>query len=291
MPRSLLAQFVSQTYVDSFLRAALAEDLGAGDLTTKAVLGRRRVQATGVCIAKKSCVVAGLPVALRTFALLDRRVRVLQKMKEGARAKKGSVLFCIRGTAQALLAAERMALNVLSHLCGVATLTRAFKEKVKGTQAIILDTRKTTPLMRAMEKYAVRIGGGANHRFSLGDAVLIKENHAALAGGVREALRRTAKVKAPVEVEVRNLRELKKALRAGAAWMLLDNFSLLQLWKAAALAKGKAFLEASGGVTLQNVRRIAQTGVDSISIGALTHSAPAANLSFLLLAKISSRQR
>jgi nicotinate-nucleotide pyrophosphorylase (carboxylating) len=282
MPRDVFSQFISRAFVDSFLRAALAEDIGAGDITTRAVAGRKRVPATGVCLAKEPCVVAGLPVALRAFELLDRRVKVTGKMKEGARAKKGKVLFRVRGSAQALLGAERVALNVLSILCGVATLTRAFVERAKGT--VVLDTRKTTPLMRALEKYAVRVGGGANHRFGLGDAVLLKENHVALAGGVREALRAVAKT-APLKgvvIEVRNLRELGEALRAGARWILLDNFSLPQLRKAVALAKGKAVLEASGGVTLESVRGIARTGVDFISAGALTHSAPAANLSFVL---------
>ncbi|UCF81465.1 MAG: carboxylating nicotinate-nucleotide diphosphorylase [Acidobacteriota bacterium] len=282
MPRNVYPQFPSRTYVDSFLRAALAEDVGAGDVTTRAVAGRKRVPATGVCLAKEPCVVAGLPVALRAFELLDRRVKATGKMKEGARAKKGKALFRVRGPAQALLGAERVALNVLSRLCGVATLTRAFVDRTKGTRAVVLDTRKTTPLMRSLEKYAVRAGGGANHRFGLGDAVLIKENHVVLAGGVKEALRRASRVETPVEIEVRNLKELGAALRAGAAWILLDNFSLPQLRKAVALARGRAVLEASGGVTLRNVRSIARTGVDFISVGALTHSAPAANLSFVL---------
>jgi nicotinate-nucleotide pyrophosphorylase (carboxylating) len=282
MPRDVFSPLISRAFVDSFLRAALAEDLGAGDLTTRAVAGRKRVPATGVCLAKEPCVVAGIPVALRAFELLDRRVKVTGKMKEGARAKKGKTLFRVRGSARALLGAERVALNVLSRLCGVATLTRAFVERTKGTRAVILDTRKTTPLMRALEKYAVRVGGGVNHRFGLGDAVLLKENHVALAGGVKEALRRASGVEAPAEIEVRNLRELGEALRAGAAWILLDNFSLPQLRKAVALARGRAVLEASGGVTLRNVRGIARTGVDFISSGALTHSAPAANLSFVL---------
>jgi nicotinate-nucleotide pyrophosphorylase (carboxylating) len=294
MPRNVFPQFPSRAYVDSFLRAALAEDIGAGDLTTRAVAGRKRVLAAGVCVAKEPCVVAGLPVALRVFTLLDRRVKATGKMKEGARAKKGKILFRVRGSAQALLGAERVALNVLSILCGVATLTRAFVDRTKGTRAVVLDTRKTTPLMRALEKYAVRVGGGVNHRFGLGDAVLLKENHVALAGGVQEALHAAAKTASllaraspgqalrSIEIEVRNLRELGEALRAGAVWILLDNFSLPQLRKAVALAKGKAILEASGGVTLESVRGIARTGVNCISAGALTHSAPAANLSFVL---------
>jgi nicotinate-nucleotide pyrophosphorylase (carboxylating) len=277
---------LSARYLDAFLQAAFAEDIGSGDITTEAAVPQGQ-QAEAVCIAREKCVAAGIPFALRAFALLDRRMKVLASRKDGSRLRRGETAFRVRGSARAILSAERTALNVLGRLSGVATLAAGFAERVKGTRAVILDTRKTTPLMRALEKYAVRAGGARNHRFGLHDAVLLKENHIAMAGGVREALRRVRKWKgrAAVEIEVRNLKELKEALDAGAEWVMLDNFSVPLLRRAVKETKGRALLEASGGVNLKNIRRVAETGVDFISVGALTHSAPAADFSLLVEAR------
>jgi nicotinate-nucleotide pyrophosphorylase (carboxylating) len=268
----------SRRHLDAFLRAALAEDAGPGDVTTRLTVPASAM-AEAVCITRKPCVAAGLPAALRVFQLLDRRVRVLQKAREGARLRKSAVLFRVRGKARALLTGERTALNLLGRMCGVATLAAAYARELRGTKCLLLDTRKTTPLMRVFEKYAVRTGGGHNHRFGLYDAVLVKENHLALAGGVKEALRRVRRAGVPWEIEVRNLAELRQALAHGARWIMLDNFPLPLLRKAVSIARGRALLEASGGITLRNARAAARTGVDFLSVGALTHSAPAADLS------------
>jgi nicotinate-nucleotide pyrophosphorylase (carboxylating) len=266
---------------------ALTEDLGRGDITTRALFPKA-VPAEAVITAKQAGVVAGLPVARAVFQQVDRRLKFRALVNEGERIKSGTVLAAIRGDGRSILTGERVALNFLQRLSGIATLTAQFVDAAKGAKVAILDTRKTTPGLRLLEKYAVRTGGGRNHRFGLYDAILIKDNHLALHGSLADAVRR-AKDRAPrrphrqhrmaVEVEAATLAEVEAAVRAGADAILLDNMSLDQLRKAVRLSGGRAFLEASGGVTLANVRDVAATGVDAISIGALTHSAPALDLS------------
>jgi nicotinate-nucleotide pyrophosphorylase (carboxylating) len=273
--------------VDELLERALAEDLGPGDITTAAVLPEP-VEATGTFLAKGSLVVAGLPLVGRLYALLAPAIRFQAVAEEGALVARGP-LGVARGDARALLRGERTALNFLQRLCGIATLTRRFALRLEGTKARLLDTRKTTPGLRALERYAVRAGGGANHRFGLFDAVLIKENHAELAGGVGAAVRRARRQAAgqKIEVEVRDLAEVREALEAGADMLLLDNMSVHDVRRAVDMVGGRVPLEVSGGITLEIIRDYAEAGVDFISVGALTHSAPAADISFDLVAVTS----
>ncbi|MCB9378547.1 MAG: carboxylating nicotinate-nucleotide diphosphorylase [Holophagales bacterium] len=259
------------------VRAALREDLGrAGDLTTDATLAGDE-RAAGAVVARRGGVVAGLEVAGACFRELDPAVAFETAVGDGDRVAAGATLARVAGDAAALLAAERTALNLLGRLCGIATATAAYVDAVAGTGARIVCTRKTTPGLRALEKYAVRCGGGANHRFGLDDAVLIKDNHLVVAGGVQPAIERARGrvghlVK--IEVEVGDLAELESAVDAGAEIVLLDNFSLADLSAAVARSGGRALLEASGGITLDTARRVAETGVDLLSVGALTHSSP-----------------
>jgi nicotinate-nucleotide pyrophosphorylase (carboxylating) len=261
----------------------LLEDLGrAGDLTTDAVVADDR-RATGALVARRPLRVAGLDVAAFAFRLLDAAVQVEVKRGDGSDAAAGEGLATVAGRARALLSAERVALNFLGRLSGVATATRDVVAAVAGTKARIVSTRKTTPGLRALENYAVRVGGGSNHRFGLDDAVLIKDNHRELAGGVKEAVRRARAAvghMVKLEVEVDTLEQLREALDAGAEAVLLDNMPLETLQQAVALARGRALTEASGGITPANVREVALTGVDVISLGWLTHSAPAADVAF-----------
>ena len=258
------------------VRAALAEDLGrAGDVTSQTcVPAEARLRC--VFAARKAGVVAGLACARLAIAELDPSADFKAVVEDGTRVSVGGKLAWVDANARALLGAERVGLNLMGHLSGVATLTRAYVEAIDGTGAIIVDTRKTTPGLRALEKYAVRCGGGVNHRFGLDDAILIKDNHIAACGSVGEAVRR-AKAAAghlmKVEVEIDGLGQLEEALKYGPDVVMLDNFGLDDLVEAVRRNAGRAVLEASGGVTLENVRAIAQTGVDVISVGALTHSA------------------
>ena len=258
------------------VRAALAEDLGrAGDVTSQAcVPADARLRA--VFTARKAGVVAGLACARLAIAELDPSADFKAIVENGAPVSPGQQLAWVDANARALLSAERVGLNLLGHLSGVATLTRAYVDAVEGTGAIVVDTRKTTPGLRALEKYAVRCGGGVNHRFGLDDAILIKDNHIAACGSVGEAVRR-AKAAAghlmKVEVEIDGLAQLEEALKYGPDVVMLDNFSLADLAEAVRRAAGRAVLEASGGVNLATVRAIAETGVHVISVGALTHSA------------------
>lgn len=267
--------------LDDFLEATLREDLGrAGDLTTNAIVPANRT-ASAQIVARAACTVSGLAAAARTFVLLDPTIGITFAAHDGDTVAAGTVLATVSGSARTLLTAERTALNVLGRLCGVATATRRYVDAIAGTRATIVDTRKTTPGMRALEKAAVRHGGGKNHRFGLDDAILIKDNHVAIAGGVRaaiEAARAAAGHLVKIEVEVDTLAQLDEALAARADIILLDNFSPADLAAAVARTNGVALLEASGGVTLATVRAIAETGVDLISVGALTHSAPAADV-------------
>jgi nicotinate-nucleotide pyrophosphorylase (carboxylating) len=258
------------------IRAALAEDLGrAGDITARAcVPADATLTADFVC--RRGGVVAGLSVIRLTLAELDPSATVEPLSADGQAVPAGTTLARVSGNARAILAAERTALNILGRMCGVATLTQDFVDAIAGTRAKITDTRKTTPGLRALEKYAVRCGGGVNHRFGLDDAILIKDNHVAACGSVGEAVRR-AKAYAghlvKVEVEVDSLLQLREALAHDPDVIMLDNFGLEDMREAVTLVNGRVTLEASGGVSLETVREIAETGVDVISIGALTHSA------------------
>jgi nicotinate-nucleotide pyrophosphorylase (carboxylating) len=261
---------------------ALAEDLGSGDVTSRATVPED-AGGIGLITQKEPGVLWGLLLAELAFRGIDRSVRVEGLAPEGEWLEPGPVLR-VSGPARAILAAERTALNFLAHLAGIATLTARCVQAVEGTGAWILDTRKTTPGLRALEKAAVRAGGGVNHRSGLYDAVLIKENHIALAGGVAAAVRAALRDTdgRPVEIECRTLEEVDEAIEAGAGRLLLDNMAPERLREAVVLTAGRAELEASGGVTLENLREVASTGVQFISIGALTHSAPALDLSLSL---------
>lgn len=269
--------------VDRLIRIALEEDIGPGDVTTAATVAPGTV-ARAELVAKEDFVLAGIDIARRVFALVDGEVAFEALIRDGQAVRRGEVLAWLKGDAASLLQGERVALNLLQRLSGVATLTARFVKEVEGTGATIVDTRKTTPGLRALEKYAVRVGGAGNHRMALYDGVLIKENHIAAAGGIPLAVSR-ARQRAPhtlkIEVEVRDLAEVAAALNAGADILLLDNMDLAQLRAAVELVAGRAVCEASGGVNLDTVRVIAETGVDLISVGALTHSYRAVDISML----------
>lgn len=266
--------------VTALIDAALAEDLGAGDVTTEALVPPT-AEAEAVLRTRLAGVIAGLGVAEAVFRRLDPQVVFEQGVAEGEEVVAGTVLATVRGRARALLSGERVALNFLQHLSGIATFTRAYVRAIAGTRARIVDTRKTTPGLRMLEKYAVRVGGGHNHRFGLSDGVLVKDNHLTVVGSLTQAIRR-ARQKVHhllrVEVEVESLDQVREALAAGADILLLDNMSLEALREAVRLAQGRALTEASGGITLDNVAAVAATGVDFISVGALTHSAPALDI-------------
>jgi nicotinate-nucleotide pyrophosphorylase (carboxylating) len=273
---------MDRSEIDEIVGRALAEDLGSGDVTTRATVPpgmRARARIT----QKQPGVIFGLTVAEATFAQLDADARVTRLAPEGQWREGGPVME-VTGSAAALLSAERTALNLLQRLSGVATLTARYVRAIAGTGARVLDTRKTTPGLRALEKAAVVAGGGTNHRAGLYDAILIKENHAAMAGGVAAAVRaaRATAPDVPLEVECRTIDEVDEALGAGATRLLLDNMTPHQLGAVVAHVDGRAELEASGGVTLATIREIAESGVHFVSVGALTHSAPALDLSLLL---------
>lgn len=280
MLRDLRCSFLFQETV----RLALQEDIGQGDITSLLIVPEDR-EAGARLIAKEDFLLAGMPFVEEVFRAVDPEVRVTVHMPEGFAVKKGDVLAEIRGRARSLLAGERVSLNLLQRVSGIATLTHSFVEQVKGLPARIVDTRKTVPGMRLMEKYGVRTGGGANHRFGLFDGILIKDNHIEVAGGVKEAVLRARKGHhlLKIEVEVRNMDELKEALEAGADIIMLDNMTPPAMAEAVRFVQGRALLEASGTVSLSTVRGIAETGVDLISAGALTHSARAADISMKIL--------
>jgi nicotinate-nucleotide pyrophosphorylase (carboxylating) len=269
--------------LDPLLTAALREDLGHGDLTTEAILGDSDRPASARIIARQELVLAGWPVFMRVFQLLG-------EVEGEAHFREGENVGCteigrIGGPASILLKGERVGLNFLQRTCGIATRTRELVELVSHTQAKILDTRKTTPLLRSLEKYAVRVGGGHNHRFSLADGILIKENHIAMAGslaGAYQACRERSPHLNRIEVEVENLQQLEEALSLGAEVVLLDNMTPGQVREAVAISQGRCLLEVSGGVTGANVVAYAEAGADLISLGALTHSSRAADISMLM---------
>jgi len=262
------------------VRRALAEDVGRGDITTAGTVDPRQ-QARAVIMAKSRCVLAGLDVAREAFRQIDPGMTMSVHRGDGTLCEPGTPVASIWGRAAALLTAERTALNLLQRLSGIATLTRAFVDAAGG-RITVLDTRKTTPLFRVLEKYAVRAGGGTNHRFGLDDGILIKDNHVRLAGGVGAAVEqmRIANRDLPVEVEAQSLGEVDDALAAGADIVLLDNLSPADILAAVARCHGRARTEVSGGVTLARMPELSVTGADAVSVGALTHSAPAADLSF-----------
>ncbi|NCP86155.1 MAG: nicotinate-nucleotide diphosphorylase (carboxylating) [Anaerolineae bacterium CG_4_9_14_3_um_filter_57_17] len=275
---------LSSEILTSIMRA-LAEDIGAGDVTSQAIFPPA-AQARGQIIAKQNGVVAGLEVAAAVFARLDPQVEFSPLAAEGAAVENRQPLARLSGAARALFSGERTALNFLGRMSGIATLTRQFVEAVSGTGAQILDTRKTAPGLRAADKLAVALGGGKNHRMGLYDLILLKDNHIDFAGSVAEAVRRARAAESglEIEVEVRTLEQLQEALACGVERILLDNMTLDEMRAAVRLTAARAKLEASGNVNLQRVRAIAETGVDFISIGALTHSAPTLDVSLDILA-------
>lgn len=280
--RNLGIDIVSNPLLKQLIDLAVQEDLGAaGDITTKAVIKEPSFCRASI-LAKSVGILAGTPICRAVFNAIDSRVKLHSLMKDGDTFVEGDSLLEISGPTVSILAGERIALNFMQHLSGIATLTRRYVEIVKGTGALIYDTRKTLPGLRAAEKYAVLIGGGCNHRFGLYDAVLIKDNHLSVSSGIAGAVS-AAKKEGIVEVEVENLGQLDEALQAGADIILLDNMDVNAIRAAVERAGGRAILEASGGITLDNVKSIAETGVDRISIGALTHSAPPADIALEIL--------
>ena len=264
------------------VRRALAEDLGWGDVTTEATVAAG-LKARGVVLAKSPCVVAGVDVAAEAFRQLDPAVVFTVRRGDGSSCAPGDIVAEVSGSAASMLTAERTALNLMQRMTGIATMTRRYVDATGG-HITILDTRKTTPTLRALEKYAVRAGGGTNHRAGLDDGILIKDNHVRLAGGLAEAVRRmkAANQEMPIEVEAQSLDQVDEAIQSGADIILLDNLTTDQIKDAVARIAGRAKVEISGGVTLERIPELARTGADYVSIGALTHSAPAADLSFEL---------
>jgi nicotinate-nucleotide pyrophosphorylase (carboxylating) len=271
--------------VRRFIAAAIEEDVGNGDVTTSLLVPREQ-ESTAVLIAKESFVIAGLPFAAEVLRAVDDSAVLEPLVEEGAWVRKSTTLAKVTGKTRSLLAAERVMLNILQRLSGIATLTNKYVRKVQGLETRIVDTRKTTPGMRYMEKYAVRTGGGRNHRFGLYDGILIKDNHIAAVGGVRRAVelaRAGGGHLSKIEIEAETLKEFKEALKAGADVVMLDNMPVKDITEAVRQAKKKVTIEVSGNVSLEQVRQIAEAGVDLISIGAITHSAPAMDISMKIL--------
>ncbi len=266
------------------LQHAIEEDIGYGDITT-ALLIPEESESRALYVAKASFVIAGFPFAREVFNILDQETVFKTYFDEGAKVRKGDILGEVSGKTKTLLAGERVSLNILQRLSGVATLASSFVDAVIGTSAKIIDTRKTTPCLRFMEKYAVRMGGGLNHRFGLFDGILIKDNHIEAVGSITKAvsLAKAGHHLAKIEVEVENLNDLQEAVEAGADVIMLDNMSVSDMIKAVNIVQKRIPLEASGNVSLQNVRDIAETGVDFISVGALTHSVVAADISLKIV--------
>ncbi|MDI6732190.1 MAG: carboxylating nicotinate-nucleotide diphosphorylase [Candidatus Margulisbacteria bacterium] len=265
------------------IRIALSEDIGHGDITTNAIVPKNKT-AKAVIRLKEAGIICGTEIACEVFRQVDRGIKFLPKCRDGQLVKKGTIIAELSGPARGILMGERVALNFLQHLSGIATLTASFAARVKGQGARILDTRKTIPGLRALEKYAVRCGGGVNHRMGLYDAILIKDNHIKIAGGVKKAVEGIRRQRKEVEVETKNLAEVKETIQAGVGRVLLDNMEIKSLRQAVKLCKAAGVkTEASGGVNLQNVAAIARTGVDYISVGALTHSAKALDINLKVI--------
>jgi len=270
--------------IDSIIRNALREDIHTGDVTTRSVITYPN-RAMARLIAKEEFVLAGIEVAARVFRMLDSTTVFTSRFKDGATCSPRDIIAEISGSDAIILQGERVALNLLQRMCGIATITSRYVAAVAGTRARIVDTRKTTPGLRVLEKYAVTVGGGANHRAGLYDAVLIKENHITAAGGITAAVTRSRAAiphTMKIEVETENLAEVGEAVACGADIIMLDNMDIATMREAVALIAGRSLVEASGGVNLDTVRDIAETGVDLISVGALTHSARAVDISLLL---------
>lgn len=271
--------------VDDLVRQALKEDIGFGDITSEAIFAEDH-QSQGYLIAKEDMVLAGMEVFIRTFVLLDENVKVTPYYKDGARIKTGEKFAEIKGPTRAVLSGERVALNFLQHLTGVATVTNRCVEVLGVKGPVIVDTRKTIPGLRMLEKYAVTVGGGKNHRYSLDSLVMIKDNHSKAAGGIIPAVESVKSKLSPfikIEVEVETLKEVEEALEAKADIIMLDNMSLPMIKEAVALINQRALIEVSGNVTLEKLKDLATTGVDIISSGALTHSVKAADISLRLM--------
>jgi nicotinate-nucleotide pyrophosphorylase (carboxylating) len=281
MTRPILPE-LHQLLFEDLLRHALLEDLGrAGDVTSDAVV-EHDLKARARIFAREPCRISGGPVAGMAFHLLDPKAEIRHRVADCDDADAGDVLLEVRGRARSMLSAERTAINLLARLCGIATLTRTFVREVSPWPARVICTRKTTPGLRALEKYAVRCGGGSNHRFGLDDSVIIKDNHIALAGGVRPAVERVRAAighTVKVELEVDTLEQLEEGLAIGVDVVMLDNMTPDQLERAVEMSDGRTVIEASGGITLENAAAVAATGVDLMAIGALTHSAKSVDLS------------
>ncbi len=267
--------------LDSFLLEALKEDIGTGDITTECCVPETE-RSRAVFRCKQAGVVCGLDVAKRVFHLLDQSVQFTAEVAEGTAVQVGDIVATISGSARSILSGERLALNLMQHMSGVATQTARMVARVQGTGAVIVDTRKTTPGMRVLEKYAVRMGGGTNHRFNLADGVLIKDNHIVAAGGIANAVANARKIvphTLKIEVETTSFAEIQEALDAGADIIMLDNMSCADMKQAVEMIAGRAKVEASGNMGSRDVREVAETGVDLISVGALTHSVEALDIS------------
>jgi nicotinate-nucleotide pyrophosphorylase (carboxylating) len=273
--------------IEKLITDALDEDIGIGDLTTSATIDGEKT-GLGQIIAKQDGILAGIKSAITTFSLLDPAIHIDVLFKDGQAIKSGDIILDIEGNISSILKGERTALNILGHLSGISTLTAKYVDKIKGTKAKISDTRKTTPLFRELEKEAVRFGGGVNHRMGLYDMVLIKENHIEAAKGITKAVERCKNylnerhMDLKIEVETTNLKQVHEALACNVDQIMLDNMGLNEMRKSVNIIAGKAIVEASGGVSLENIKSIAETRVDLISVGALTHSAPAFDFSLLL---------
>ena len=275
--------YIPPSVVEVICRA-LQEDIGDGDITTSLLIPERS-QSRARYIAKERFVLAGFPFAREVFRVLDSSTVLKPLYREGSMVEKGNVIAELSGRTHSILKGERISLNILQRLSGIATLTHMYVKKIKGLKAKILDTRKTTPCLRFMEKYAVKMGGGYNHRSGLYDGILIKDNHIKVSGSIQKAARAAKKGHhlSKIEVEVGTLKELREALEGGVDIVMLDNMSLNDMKMAVKIAKGRVLVEASGNIKLENVREVAETGVDLISVGALTHSAVAADISLKIV--------
>ena len=278
----MITDIMVQKYaIHRLIQTALEEDVGAGDITTTAALTGEEV-GNARAVAKSDTVVAGIDVFKETFLFLDGGLKFTSHFPDGQMVKKGDIVAEISGKLVSIMVAERVALNFFQRMCGIATMTKRFVDAIRGSKARILHTRKTVPGLRILDTYAVRTGGGSSHRFGLSDGALVKDNHIAAAGGIARAVaevRRRIPLTVKIEVEVTNLLEVEEALSAGADIIMFDNMSLADMTAASALVAGRVLLEASGNVSLDNVKKVSETGVDFISVGALTHSVKAADIS------------
>ena len=274
--------------IKKVIQEALKEDIGAGDITTRAIV-KKNLRGHAEAIAKEEFIVAGIDVFKKTFLLLDKDLKFRAFAKDGKRVCKGEILARLEGSLASILQAERVALNLFQRMCGIATQTNKYVKAVHGTNAKILDTRKTVPGLRLLDKMAVKIGGGFNHRMGLYDAVLIKDNHIAAAGSITKAVKDQIKAlnkNIKIEVETKNLDEVKEALESGADIIMLDNMGIAEMKMAVKIVSGRALLEASGNVNMKRVAKIAGVGVDLISVGEITHSARAADISLKIRNKL-----